>query len=209
MADNKFTFAHLIGLGKKARASEEDEDKKVRKAKGRKAEEDERDEDAEDDEDREDAEDQDDEKQGRKAKKAKKAEGDDDDPDADDDDDDAGAEGDDEDAEGDDDNKDVKKGRRAERKRCARIFGSKAAAGRPDMAAHLAFNTRMSSSEAISTLKAMGEVQPPTQRASLDSRMRAEQQVRISPDAQAPAAGSAAALAQQMTGLYNSNKGAK
>ncbi|MBC4001176.1 hypothetical protein [Morganella morganii] len=209
MADNKFTFAHLIGLGKKARASEEDEDKKVRKAKGRKAEEDEPDEDAENDEDREGAEDQDDEKQGRKAKKAKKAEGDDDDPDADDDDDDAGAEGDDEDAEGDDDNKDVKKGRRAERKRCARIFGSKAAAGRPDMAAHLAFNTRMSSSEAISTLKAMGAVQPPTQRASLDSRMRAEQQVRISPDAQAPAAGSAAALAQQMTGLYNSNKGAK
>lgn len=197
MADNRFTFAHLIGLGKKARASEEDEDKKVRKAKGRTAEEDERDEDAEDDEDRENAEDQDDEKQGRKAKKAE------------DDDDDADAEGDEEDAEDDDENKDVKKGRRAERKRCARIFGSKAAAGRPDMAAHLAFNTRMSSSEAISTLKAMGAVQPPTQRASLDSRMRAEQQVRINPDAQAPAAGSAAALAQQMTGLYNSNKGAK
>ncbi|MEM8237839.1 hypothetical protein Q4R49_08990 [Morganella morganii subsp. sibonii] len=203
MADNKFTFAHLIGLGKKARASEEDEDKKVRKAKGRKAEEDERDEDAEDDEDREGAEDQDDEKQGRKAKKAG---GDDDDPDAEDDED---AEGDDEDAEDDDENKDVKKGRRAERKRCARIFGSKAAAGRPDMAAHLAFNTRMSSSEAISTLKAMGAVQPATQRASLDSRMRAEQQVRISPDAQAPAAGTAAALVHQMTSLYNSNKGAK
>lgn len=203
MADNKFTFAHLIGLGKKARASEEDENKKVRKAKGRKAEEDERDEDAEDDEDREDAEEQDDEKQGRKAKKA---EGDDDDPDAEDDED---AEGDDEDAEDDDENKDVKKGRRAERKRCARIFGSKAAAGRPDMAAHLAFNTRMSSSEAISTLKAMGAVQPATQRASLDSRMRAEQQVRISPDAQAPVRGSADALAQQMTSLYNSNKGAK
>ena len=203
MADDKFTFAHLIGLGKKARASEEDENKKVRKAKGRKAEEDERDEDAEDDEDREDAEEQDDEKQGRKAKKA---EGDDDDPDAEDDED---AEGDDEDAEDDDENKDVKKGRRAERKRCARIFGSKAAAGRPDMAAHLAFNTRMSSSEAISTLKAMGAVQPATQRASLDSRMRAEQQVRISPDAQAPARGSADALVQQMTRLYNSNKGAK
>ncbi len=192
MADNKFTFAHLIGLGKKARASEEDEDKKVRKA-----EEDEHDEDAEDDENREDAEEQDDEKQGRKAKKAE------------DDDDDADAEGDEEDAEDDDENKDVKKGRRAERKRCARIFGSKAAAGRPDMAAHLAFNTRMSSSEAISTLKAMGAVQPVTQRASLDSRMREEQQVRISPDAQAPVRGSADALVQKMTGLYNSNKGAK
>lgn len=197
MADNKFTFAHLIGLGKKARASEEDEDKKVRKAKGRKAEDDEQDEGAEDDEDREGAEDDDDEKQGRKAKKAE------------DDDDDADAEGDEDDAEGDDENKDVKKGRRAERKRCARIFGSKAAAGRPDMAAHLAFNTRMSSSEAISTMKAMGAVQPEKPRASLDSRMREEQQVRISPDAQAPAAGSAAALVQQMTGLYNSNKGVK
>lgn len=206
MSDNKFAFSHLLSPWKKARASEEDEDKKVRKAKGRKAEEDERDEDAEDDEDREGAEDQDDEKQGRKAKKAKKAEGDDDDPDAEDDE---NAEGDDEDAEDDDENKDVKKGRRAERKRCARIFGSKAAAGRPDMAAHLAFNTRMSSSEAISTLKAMGAVQPVTQRASLDSRMREEQQVRISPDAQAPVRGSADALVQKMTGLYNSNKGAK
>ena len=204
MADNKFTFAHLIGLGKKAKASEEDEDKKVRKAKGRKAEDDEQEESAEDDEP--ESEDQDDEKQGRKAKKAKKAEGDDDDPDAEDDE---NAEGDDKDAEDDDENKDVKKGRRAERKRCARIFGSKAAAGRPDMAAHLAFNTRMSSSEAISTLKAMGAVQPVTQRASLDSRMREEQQVRISPDAQAPVRGSADALVQKMTGLYNSNKGAK
>ncbi|WP_274369716.1 hypothetical protein [Morganella morganii] len=204
MADNKFTFAHLLGRGKKAKASEEDEDKKVRKAKGRKAEDDEQEESAEDDEP--ESEDQDDEKQGRKAKKAKKAEGDDDDPDAEDDE---NAEGDDKDAEDDDENKDVKKGRRAERKRCARIFGSKAAAGRPDMAAHLAFNTRMSSSEAISTLKAMGAVQPVTQRASLDSRMREEQQVRISPDAQAPVRGSADALVQKMTSLYNSNKGAK
>lgn len=203
MADNKFTFSHLLGMGKKAGASEEDEDKEARKAKGRKAEDDGRDEDAEDDEDREDAEEQDNEKQGRKAQKA---EGDDDDPDAEDDE---NAEGDDEDAEDDDENKDVKKGRRAERKRCARIFGSKAAAGRPDMAAHLAFNTRMSSSEAISTLKAMGAVQPVTRRPSLDSRMREEQQVRISPDVQTPVRGSADELVQQMTRLYNSNKGVK
>ncbi|OBU13317.1 hypothetical protein [Morganella psychrotolerans] len=203
MAGNKFSYMHLIGLGKKAKASE-DEDDKARKAKGRKAEEDEREEGAENDES--DAEDQDDEKEnGKKGKKAKKAEGDDEDPDAEEED----AEGDDEDAEDDDDNKDVKKGRRAEQKRCARIFGSKAAAGRPDMAAHLAFNTRMSSSEAISTLKAMGAVQPVTQRASLDSRMREEQQVRINPDAQAPVRGSADALVQKMTSLYNSNKGAK
>lgn len=196
-----FSFMHLIGRNAKA---SEDENDKARKAKARKAEDDERDENAEDDES--EAEDQDDEKEnGKKGKKAKKAEGDDDDPDAEEED----AEGDDEDAEDDDDNKDVKKGRRAEQKRCARIFGSKAAAGRPDMAAHLAFNTRMSSSEAISTLKAMGAVQPVTQRASLDSRMREEQQVRVGPDAQAPVSGSANALVQQMTTLYNSNKGAK
>ncbi len=196
-----FSFMHLIGRNAKA---SEDEDDKARKAKARKAEDDERDENAEDDES--EAEDQDDEKEnGKKGKKAKKAEGDDDDPDAEEED----AEGDDEDAEDDDDNKDVKKGRRAEQKRCARIFGSKAAAGRPDMAAHLAFNTRMSSSEAISTLKAMSAVQPVTQRASLDSRMREEQQVRVGPDAQAPVSGSANALVQKMTTLYNSNKGAK
>lgn len=189
-----FSFMHLIG--RSAKASEEDEDKKVRKAKGRKAEDDEQDESAEEDES--ESEDQDDDEKGKKAKKAKKAEGDDEDADAEE-----------EDAEDDDDNKDVKKGRRAEQKRCARIFGSKAAAGRPDMAAHLAFNTRMSSSEAISTLKAMGAAQPATQRASLDSRMREEQQVRINPDAQAPVRGSADALVQQMTTLYNTNKGAK
>lgn len=200
MAGHKFSYMHLIGLGKKAKASEDEDDK------ARKAEEDEREEDAEDN--KSDAEDQDDEKEnGKKGKKAKKAEGDDDDPDAADDND--NAEGDDEDAEDDDDNKDVKKGRRAEQKRCARIFGSKAAAGRPDMAAHLAFNTRMSSSEAIGTLKAMGAVQPVTQRASLDSRMREEQQVRVGPDAQAPVSGSANALVQKMTTLYNTNKGAK
>lgn len=199
---SKFTFAHLIG--RKAKATEED-DEKTRKAKGRRAEDDDEEENAENDDP--ESEDQDDEKEnGKKGKKAKKAEGDDEDPDAEEED----AEGDDEDAEDDDDDKDVKKGRRAEQKRCARIFGSKAAAGRPDMAAHLAFNTRMSSSEAISTLKAMGAVQPTTtQRASLDSRMREEQQVRVGPDAQAPVSGSANALVQQMTNLYNTNKGAK
>lgn len=204
MSDNKFTFAHLIGLGKKAKASQEDEEKKARKA-----EEDERDDDAENDEDREDAEDQDDEKEGRKAKKAKnkKAEDDGEDPDAEDDE---NAEGDDEDAEDDEDNKDVKKGRRAERKRCARIFGSKAAAARPDMAAHLAFNTRMSSSEAISTLKAMGGAPAPqSNRRSLDARMREEEQVRLGQDAEVAPKGSTASLVNKMTNLYNSNKGGK
>ncbi|MBD2781946.1 hypothetical protein [Xenorhabdus szentirmaii] len=197
-----FKFAHLLGA--KARAADEhDEDEKARKAKSRQAEEDEQDENAEDDDP--DAEDEDDDKKGKKAKKAKKAKSEDDgdDPDADEDEDD------DADAEDDDDDKDVKKGRRAEQKRCAKIFGSKYAAGRPDMAAHLAFNTRLSASEAISTLKAMGAASPQPSRVqmSLDERMRTEQQVRLGPDAQQPVKGSASALAQQMTRLYDVNRG--
>ncbi|MGM0935888.1 MAG: hypothetical protein ACQEWL_04625 [Pseudomonadota bacterium] len=195
---SKFTFAHLIG--RKAKATEED-DEKTRKAKGRRAEDDDDEENAENDEP--ESEDHDDEKEGRKAKKAKskKAKDDDEDPDA---------EGDDEDAEDDEDNKDVKKGRRAERKRCARIFGSKAAAARPDMAAHLAFNTNLSSSEAISTLKAMGGVSAPqSNRRSLDARMREEEQVRLGQDAQVAPEGSAEAVAQRMTSLYNRHKGGK
>lgn len=195
---SKFTFAHLIG--RKAKATEED-DEKTRKAKGRRVEDDDEEENAENDDP--ESEDQDDEKEGRKAKKAKskKAEDDDEDPDA---------EGDDEDAEDDEDNKDVKKGRRAERKRCARIFGSKAAAARPDMAAHLAFNTNLSSSEAISTLKAMGGVSAPqSNRRSLDARMREEEQVRLGQDAEVAPTGSAASIVNKMTSLYNSNKGGK
>ncbi|HEM8140359.1 TPA: hypothetical protein U2M34_003296 [Providencia rettgeri] len=201
---SKFTFAHLIG--RKAKATEED-DEKTRKAKGRRVEDDDEEENAENDDS--ESEDQDDEKEGRKAKKAKnkKAEDDDEDPDAEDDE---NAEGDDEDAEDDEDNKDVKKGRRAERKRCARIFGSKAAAARPDMAAHLAFNTNLSSSEAISTLKAMGGVSAPqSNRRSLDARMREEEQVRLGQDAEVAPTGSAASIVNKMTSLYNSNKGGK
>ncbi|WGL96293.1 hypothetical protein [Arsenophonus nasoniae] len=198
MAGKKFSFGHL--LGRKAKATE-DEDEKARKAKSRQAEEDERDEDAQSDEDREDAEEQDDEKQGRKVKKAKTVE--DDDPDADDD------EGDDQDAEDDEDNKEVKKGRRAERTRCSRIFSSQYAAGRPDMAAHLAFNTKLSSAEAINTLKMMDAVQPTTARVTLDSRMRAERQVRIALDANQLVSNSANAIASRMKNLYNSTKGKK
>lgn len=195
MAENKFSFGHL--LGRKAKATE-DEEEKARKAKSRQTEEDEHD---ENDKDREDTEEQDDEKRSRKGKKAKTAE--DDDPDAEDD------EGDDQDAEDDEDNKEVKKGRRAERQRCSRIFSSQYAAGRPDMAAHLAFNTKLSSAEAINTLKMMDAVQPTTARVTLDSRMRAERQVRIAPDANQPVSNSANAIASRMKNLYNTTKGKK
>lgn len=193
-----FKFAHLLGLKKKA--SEEDDDKeKGKKAKSRRAEEERDDEeDAEDDDDREDMEDddrepdaEDDDDEKEKGKKAKSRR----------------AEEDDEDAE-EGENSDVKKGRRAERKRCAAIFGSKHAAGRPDMAAHLAFNTRMSASEAIDTLATMGAVAPvKIARASLDERMQ-DEKVRLGPDGDKPLTGKNA-LVSKMTSLYDSARGNK
>ncbi|WP_226020224.1 hypothetical protein [Serratia symbiotica] len=194
-------FAHLMGLKKKSSEDVEDDKEKGKKAKSRRAEEERDDEeDAEDDDDREDMEDDDDsdpdaeeddnKEKGKKAK-SRRAEEDDDDADAE-----------------EDENRDVKKGRRAERKRCAAIFGSKHAAGRPDMAAHLAFNTRMSASEAIGTLATMGAVAPAkTARVSLDSRMQSEQ-VRLGPDGSKPATGKNA-LVSKMTGLYDSARGNK
>lgn len=175
--------------------------KKKQKAKSRRAEEERDDEeDAQDDDDREDMEDDDDRE-----------------PDAEDDDDDKEkgkkaksrrAEDDDEDAE-EDENRDVKKGRRAERKRCAAIFGSKHAAGRPDMAAHLAFNTRMSAREAIDTLATVGAVAPqPQGRKSLDARMRESEQARLGPDGDKPATGKNA-LVSKMTSLYDTARGNK
>lgn len=196
-----FKFAHLLGLKKKASEEEDDDKEKSKKAKSRRAEEERDDEeDAEDDDDREDMEDDDDRE-----------------PDAEDDDDDKEkgkkaksrrAEEDDEDAE-EDENRDVKKGRRAERKRCAAIFGSKHAAGRPDMAAHLAFNTRMSVREAIDTLATVGAVAPqPQGRKSLDARMRESEPVRLGADGDKPAT-SKNALVSKMTSLYDTARGNK
>ncbi|MDP8798311.1 hypothetical protein QZQ15_09930 [Serratia marcescens] len=194
-------FAHLLGLKKKASEEEDDDKEKSKKAKSRRAEEERDDEeDAEDDDDREDMEDdydrepdaEDDDGDKEKGKKAKSRR----------------AEEDDEDAE-EDENRDVKKGRRAERKRCAAIFGSKHAAGRPDMAAHLAFNTRMSAREAIDTLATVGAVAPqPQGRKSLDARMRESEQARLGPDGDKPATGKNA-LVSKMTSLYDTARGNK
>lgn len=192
-------FAHLMGFKKKASEDEDDDKEKGKKAKSRRAEEERDDEeDAEEEDDREDMEDDDDS-----------------DPDAEEDDDKAKGKKaksrraeEDDDAEEDDENRDVKKGRRAERKRCAAIFGSKHAAGRPDMAAHLAFSTRMSASEAIGTLATMGAVAPvKSARVSLDSRMQTEQ-VRLGPDGGKSATGKNA-LVSKMTSLYDTARGNK
>lgn len=68
-------------------------------------------------------------------------------------DDDADAEGDEEDEE-DNDDPNARASRARERARCAAIFATKAAADRPDLAAHLAFNTSLPRSEAKGLLKA-------------------------------------------------------
>jgi len=184
------SFAHLLPLtvGASARAEDDDE-----KDKGP---------DAENDEDGEDGDDK--KPGGKKAKKARADDQgnddgeddgteDDDDPDANDDDgeDDndkkpAGkkakkARADDGDGDGDHDDKEdgpsARAGAMGERRRCAAIFGSRHAAGRPDLAAHLAFNTNMSVAEAIGTMKTLvgGEKAGARgARSSLADRMRAE-----------------------------------
>ncbi|ATW33135.1 hypothetical protein [Candidatus Williamhamiltonella defendens] len=199
---SNFKFAHLLGLKKKASEEEEDDKEKGKKTKSRRAEEDRDDEeDSEDDDDREDMEDDDDrdpddddDKTSKNSKKARSRHAEDDEEDAEED---------------ENDNRDVKKGRHAERKRCAAIFGSKHAAGRPDMAAHLAFSTRMSSREAINTLATIGAVPAvSSKRLSLDDRMHGEQ-VRLGPDGRKPSSSDKAALADKMTNLYNTVRGEK
>lgn len=90
----------------------------------------------------------------------------------------ANAEDDDDDASAADEDDKEKAARTRERARCAAIFGSKAAGSRPDLAAHLAFNTSMSASEAIGMLGAVAASAAPAvpataaaPRQSLASRM--------------------------------------
>lgn len=207
MAKKPFSFAHLVGLNRSAaaRAAEEhdddDEEKKGKKARSRRAEEqdddDNRDPDADDNGDDPDAEDDDNK-----------------DPDADEDDDkkrdpDA-SEGDDDDGD-DDEKRDGRKARTAERQRCARIFNSSYAAANPALAASLAFNTGMSSADAIRVMKSSGSAAaaPEPRRASLDDRMRSAGNVRLGPDGQKTTATRASAVVEKMTGLYNSARGNK
>ncbi|HDT6090114.1 TPA: hypothetical protein QHD31_004521 [Raoultella ornithinolytica] len=187
MAKKPFSFAHLLGRG--ASASEEEEDKKSKKAKARRAEE-EQEEEAEEEEQEEEAEEEEE------------------DPDAEEEEDEPDAEDD-----GDDDRKEskaVKSARIAERKRCARIFGSKHAAANPSLAASLAFNTGMSSAAAIDVLASTAPTSQPqaTGKRSLDQRMQESENVRLGQDGGKPASGKSA-LVSKMTSLYNSTKGEK
>lgn len=193
-------FAHLLGMKPKG-AEGDDEDEKAKKAKGKRAEEDERDDPAAEDDDEADAEDDDadaednddadaeddDEPKGKKAK-GKKAQ--------DDDEDEADAK--------------VAKGRRMERKRCAAIFGSKAAGIRPDMAASLAFSTSLSASQAVQQLEQAAAFSAPQGgRMSLDQRMQGVERHRLNPDAKSTASTGQNAKVTAMVSLYNSAKGIK
>lgn len=81
-------------------------------------------------------------------------------------------EDDDPDVEDEDESDKEKAARASERARCATIFGSKAAASRPDFAAHLAFETDMSAKQAVGMLSAFAAGAPVAAKPkSLGSRM--------------------------------------
>lgn len=182
-------FAHL--LGRSARASEDDDEKESRKAKSGRAEDDEKDESSAEDEKDKSAEEDNEEKSA--------GEGDDDNND------------DDENASEDDgDEKEspsVKKGRRAERARCAAIFACREASFRPDMAAHLAFNTSMSAREAVSLMKTIG-TQGARRGDSLASRMAGEPDYRAGQDSSRHQQGASSEMAGLLN-AYNTIKGVK
>ncbi|CNI75270.1 hypothetical protein [Yersinia pekkanenii] len=180
------SFSHLFGRGAKASDEPDDEkDEEARKAK--KAEEEE------------------------EARKAKKAEENNDDPDdSDDKDPDASDDGDDNDGDDSDESNDAKKGRNAERNRCARIFGSKHAAGRGELAVSLALNSGMSSAAVIRVLASTSAVVPPasaSRKRSLDERMQANGNAQPGQDAAVASKG--ASMVTKMTSLYDSARGKK
>lgn len=167
-------FAHLFG-GPKAKAEDDEEDKKVRRAE-------------EEEDKKEDQEDEaSDDEEDTKSKKSKKVE---------DEEDETSAEDNDSDDEEDEEKQDVKKGRKAESKRCAAIFASAYAANNTALAAHLAFETRMSASEAINTMKLASSSQP---KSRLDQRMSSVTQHKLGQDSSPKKMGAA----QQMMSVYN------
>lgn len=175
-------WAHLLGMSAGA-AADGDDDKKQRT--------DESDEDyakrmeEEDEEDKkkEDARraEEDDKKKEDEAKKAKKAEEDEDDKE--------------------------KAARKSERARCASIFKCTAAGLRPDMAAHLAFSTDMSSADAIAMLEVAAAGGAPRS-GSLASRMAGVKSPNVGAGtAPVAAAGSDAAITAQIIAAGKHRRG--
>ena len=167
MLNKAMSFAHLAGLAGKA--SVENDDKKEDQTSKAKAEDDEdrkqasdesdddyaeRMESMDDEEDKASAEDdslEDEEEDTKKSKKAK-AESDEKDEDEDKDSEMKGS-------------SPVAKARLREQARCASIFGSKAAGTNPSLAANLAFNTRLSRTEALTVLNGTAAPSAPAKEA--------------------------------------------
>lgn len=99
--------------------------------------------------------------------------------------------------------------RAKERARCAAIFGSKAAAGRPDVAAHLAFATDMSANQAIGLLNsfAAGAAAPAPKRQSLGSRMANVQVPNVGASAPAARGGAASSAANMILAAGRARRG--
>lgn len=97
-------------------------------------------------------------------------------------------------------------GRKAERARCRAIFANKTAGVRPDVAATLAFSTRMSVKEATEVLASTATVAPA---GNLRDAMAAAHTPRIGGggDGPAPDAGSAKALAAQIIAAGKKRRG--
>lgn len=167
LAARGLSFAHLAGLTARARAEgdePEDEDKKdARRAEDDEPEEQDRDdkdskkgkraseaddEDAEDDDKKDDT-----AKKGKKAKAAEEEKDEDDERADDEDDDDEEMRGKSADA----------RARRREQARCASIMGSKAAGRNVELAANLAFKTRMTRQEALAILQSTPAATAPSQ----------------------------------------------
>ncbi|GBQ23123.1 hypothetical protein AA12717_1399 [Gluconacetobacter sacchari DSM 12717] len=110
---------------------------------------------------------------GRRASRRRADDGDDDDASADD--------------ETDEDDPQASAARSRERARCAAIFRSKAAARRPDLAAHLAFNTRLPRNQAVDLLRASAAGgRSRSGDTGLSARMRAFGDARVGMDRAAP-----------------------
>lgn len=181
-----FSFAHLIGLG--AARAEGDQDDNQNQDEERKQR------DGESDEDYA-------ERMEELDKKESEGEGD---PNGEDGQDDPEAEDD----AGESDKE--KAARAKERARCAAIFGSKAAGSRPDVAAHLAFNTSMRASAAISMLNAFASGAPAAAapaRQSLASRMSGVQTPNVGASGAAAPANSAQGTAAMILAAGKKRRG--
>lgn len=98
----------------------------------------------------------------------------------------------------------VRAGAKAERERCREIFASEAAAGRADVAAHLAFNTNMTAGEAVGTLEALSLSGGRTSSVSLSDRMDGVKTPNPgASDTPPPDMSTAKGMAATMTSVYN------